>query len=296
MNESYNGSTGLATHDLPFEGKTVTAYMFRARLTWIAFNVGDALGYENEGKTLPDHVRRVWNDELVEGVDFAVLTGEELREFRGLLDVTVKTTVSRAPHLMVLYESGLDLVCLKTEKPLGKKLRRMIAEEVLPRLRRGEPILPAKPSPEDPIREMEVGSRYLETIRATIAQMSSAVSAEAKDAILANALAKASSTRVAPLLPQLPAGEWLRPEEIARRATKELGWEVFGANVGRAITALGLRGDKEHCRTVMDQKAHADGQVEAHMYDEYAVGRIIEHVAANPPKRAKKVGTSEASP
>jgi prophage antirepressor-like protein len=301
MNEIYADSPALASHhDLPFEGKRVTAYVFRGRLTWIAINVGDALGYDNGGKDLPDVIRKAWSDEFVEGVDFAVLTGEELKEFKAVMGLTERHSVSRAPALMVLYETGLDLVCLRTERPLGKKLRRMIAEEVLPKLRRGDTILPAGAAapPALPVHviEMQVASQFIEASRGLLALMSPAVSQEAKDAAIANVFAKATGARVVPLLPQLPAGEWLRPEEIARRATKQLGWDVNSSNVGRAITALGLRGDKEHCRTVMDQKSHADGQVEAHMYDEHAVTRIIEHIAANPPKRVKKAQAGEVSP
>jgi prophage antirepressor-like protein len=121
-----------------FEGRHFTAYVFQGRPCVIAAGAGRAIDYADDGKVLPDVIRKHWSDEMEEGKDFAVLTGAALHDFKAILDVIDAASVSRAPNLMVLYESGLYLVCLKTEKPLGKKLRRYLADEVLPALRRGE--------------------------------------------------------------------------------------------------------------------------------------------------------------
>ena len=46
-----------------------------------------------------------------------VLTGEELRDFKALSDATAASAVaSKSSNLTIRYESGFDLVCLKTEK------------------------------------------------------------------------------------------------------------------------------------------------------------------------------------
>lgn len=268
-------------YDLAFEGRTVTAYVFRDRLTWVAAGVGAALDYADDGKTLPAIIRKAWDEEMVEGVDFDVLTGRDLNDFKSMLEAAEQNSAGRsagrASSLMVLYETGLDLVCLKTEKPLGKKLRRMIAEEILPRLRRGEAIVPgAMPAPavSDPTREMEARARLMEAGRAAVAMLSPAVSPEAKDAFLANVMAAATGMRVVPLLPAMPDGQWKRPSEIATMCG------VTSHAVGRAITALGLRGNAEHCKTIMDQKKGSDGQVACYLYDEHAVGLIREHLAS----------------
>lgn len=111
-----------------FEGRAITAYQFRGRTCWIAQDVGRVLTYDDGGwrKTLG-----TWRDELVDSVDIQELKGPELREFLGSVGLTLPNTT----RLSVLFESGLNLVCIKTDKPLGKKLRRFLAEKVLPALR-----------------------------------------------------------------------------------------------------------------------------------------------------------------
>ena len=118
----------------------VRVYLFRDRPCAIAAAVGKALDYAEEGKALPAVIRKHWGDEMIEGKDFAVLSGADLREFKGIVGDTDEKSVSSAARLMILYESGWDLVCIKTEKPEGKRLRRRLAEEVLPKLRRGDPV------------------------------------------------------------------------------------------------------------------------------------------------------------
>lgn len=117
-----------------FEGRPLRAYIFRGRPCWIAQEVGAALGYPRSSfvRALQD-----WADELIAGKDFETLRSADLREFKAIAALGSENDPSRAPSLTILYESGIDLVCLKTEKPLGKKLRRFMADEVMPRLRRG---------------------------------------------------------------------------------------------------------------------------------------------------------------
>ncbi len=122
--------TGLIKFE--FEGKALAAFKFRDRSCMVAQDVGAALGYSPEGfqKSM-----RNWSDELVEGTDYAVLRGDDLKAFRAVGDETVKMTVSpRANSAAILFESGLWLVCLKTERPGGKALRRRLADDVLPAL------------------------------------------------------------------------------------------------------------------------------------------------------------------
>lgn len=171
-----------------FHGHPLSFYMFRGRPCAIAADVGRALEYANEGKALPDVIRKHWAEEMIEGKDFDVLSGSHLREFKALLDVTDAASVSRVPNLMVLHESGIDLVCIKTEKPLGKKLRRFLADEVLPKLRRGEPILPRYADAlsgklEMLLARMASSETAVATLRAELAKVTA--DAEASTALLA---------------------------------------------------------------------------------------------------------------
>lgn len=116
-----------------FNGAAITAYRVRGRECWIAQDVARVLGYEAKGWSKS---WRGWLDELIKGQDFDTLKHRDLNEFKRLLSATVISTVAKTTQLTVLYEPGLNLVCIKTEKPLGKVLRRFIAEKVLPDIRR----------------------------------------------------------------------------------------------------------------------------------------------------------------
>jgi excisionase family DNA binding protein len=129
-----------------FEGNRLPTYNFRGRECWIAADVGRALGYAHEG--LVRVIRKDWADEMIEWQDFEVLTGESLQDFKATGFPPDERSGSRSPqdhersgsrarHLLILYETGLNFVCVKTDKPLGRKLRRFLVERILPELRRG---------------------------------------------------------------------------------------------------------------------------------------------------------------
>lgn len=126
-----------------FEGKELRVYRFRGRPCMLAKDVGEALGYTPDGfsRTL-----RSWEAELKVDSDLSVLRGDDLREFFGGSDAPVDNAGGRISQLTVLFEPALYLVCIKTEKPLGVKLRRFLSDEVLPKLSRGETIAPSAPS------------------------------------------------------------------------------------------------------------------------------------------------------
>lgn len=156
---------------VPFEGREFAIHMFRGKPCVIAKELGEMLGYTVEGfqRTLKN-----WDDELIQGVDVDVLRGDDLREFRDVLEGTAKMAVASASQLTVLYETGFDLVLIKTEKPAGKSLRRLLVTEVLPKLRRGETIAPSAPA----IYRPEMGE--LERARAVRLMNLPAVSAALK--------------------------------------------------------------------------------------------------------------------
>lgn len=122
---------GALAQVFEFKNKPITVYTFRGKLAWVAQDVGAALGYTREGfqSTL-----RSWQDEFITGQDIEVLRGASLKEFFA----TVNPTVAKSStNQTILYESGLNLVCLKTDKPFGRDLRRWFAETVMPAMRTG---------------------------------------------------------------------------------------------------------------------------------------------------------------
>ncbi|WP_437948702.1 hypothetical protein WME98_50125 [Sorangium sp. So ce296] len=145
-----------------FEGHELTTYVFRGRVCVIAAQVGKILDYADDGKKLVDVIRDKWGDEFIAGHDFEVLEGDALRGFKAAAGDTLPGWVSSTARLMVLYESGFDLVFTKTEKPAGRRLRRLLVDEVIPRLRRGEPVLPkAQPAPSTLVDDQESQIRLL---------------------------------------------------------------------------------------------------------------------------------------
>lgn len=173
----HNGTSGLAAVAVAFNGMWVTAYNFRGRICWIAQEVGRGIGYTREGFLA---AFAGWSSELIQGKDFDVLRGDELREFKGLLDAEAKVTSARISQLTILYEPGFYLVCFRTHLALGVKLRRVMADDVMPKLARGEPILP-----QGRLLEAELAEA-----RAQVAQLKAALDAARSIYIPAENLAK----------------------------------------------------------------------------------------------------------
>ncbi len=86
--------------------------------------------------------------ELVDGEDFEVLRGQDLADFKALLEANGLAPFGpRVSNLTIFYESGIWQVCQLSEKPAGKALRRTLSTEVLPKLARGESIAPTPKPP-----------------------------------------------------------------------------------------------------------------------------------------------------
>lgn len=130
-----------------FDGRPVTALPFHGEWRWRADELSLAMGYKH-GRTLVENVRGDWRDDFKEGLDFEILTGAPLAEFKRLFTATVKSgRVDRAPSLMVLRESGLHLALLMAGTETGRRLRRLLADHVLPQLlRTGRVVLPGAPA------------------------------------------------------------------------------------------------------------------------------------------------------
>ncbi len=128
-------------------GAVVTqACTFRGRPCMVGPDLGAALEYTTN--TFTRSTGRWQSDgELVEGDDFEVLRGQDLADFKALLEANgARPFGPRVSNLTIFYESGIWQVCQLSEKPAGKALRRTLSTEVLPKLARGESI-EATPKP-----------------------------------------------------------------------------------------------------------------------------------------------------
>lgn len=121
-----------------FEGHPLTTLEVKGQPAWLAGEVARALGYA-EPRHLSNKIAKDWNDDFVEGTDYLKVTGRDLAQLKGLVAATATSSESidkRAASAIVLLESGLHTVLLRTELPAGKRLRRKLVEEILPQIAR----------------------------------------------------------------------------------------------------------------------------------------------------------------
>ena len=78
------------------------------------------------------HMGKDWSDEFETGLDYQVMKGKDYKDFKRLNEVSE----SNSPSVMLLFEPGVNSVFLKTDKPIGKRLRKFIRSEVLPQINR----------------------------------------------------------------------------------------------------------------------------------------------------------------
>lgn len=124
-----------------FDDRPLNVLSVDGRPAWIARELGEALGYHHGGKHLVNRIREEWASEFIPGHDYAFVSGADLAQLKGLAEPDVIDP--RTASLLLLFEPGLHLVLTKTSKPIGRRLRRFLVDEVLPRLVRGEEPKPA---------------------------------------------------------------------------------------------------------------------------------------------------------
>jgi len=292
----------MTTHALTkvvneFEGAPLSTIIYRGKPHWGAREVGAALGYSRGGKRLATRITGAWSEELAEGRDYVVVTGEDLAELKRLLelgtrevpsrsgDSSTKRVGKRAPNLLLLTESGLHLVLQKTTMPAGVRLRRFLANEVLPQLARTgkyDPEAPeALPAPQQPTKtpaELRLAWAREDRLRRQLehrALRQLVTSLKAREDVPGELVAtyevKATEAALGRELPELlPAvlPGWQSPTQIA----EALG--VTPNRVGRVITALGLRGKAGLSREVVNKARGHAKTVPSWLYSPEAVAMI----------------------
>lgn len=155
-----------------FDGHPITTVEFHGQQVFFVDELATALGYADKGN-LADLLRREWSDEMEEGEEYLVVTNGDIRALEALTGRSDSGSRTESPRgqgkggggarkLIVLTEAGAHLVCIKTEKPAGKRLRRWLAREVLPAIRRTgtyqatETAAPTDPALEERLRRLEL--------------------------------------------------------------------------------------------------------------------------------------------
>ena len=282
------------TRAFEFEGQSVTTYFIDDRPCWLARDVGVLLGYSHGGKRLANKVAGEWAEEFVANTDFLRLDGKLLSSFKLLLEGTDSVPSMTNSSLTVLFESGVNLASMLTRKPLGRRLRRWLAEEVLPALRRtGRYEVPAaehaprvelRQLREERLRMREERLRDQEE-RLVRSGKAGAVREAADRAFAAGAIDEISLAAhyvsaaemvlghaLPGLQPSLPEA-WLTPTQIGER----LG--VSAQRVGLAITALGLRAVQPGIARKVQATTANQKVVESWQYAPAVVEQVRRHLS-----------------
>jgi prophage antirepressor-like protein len=127
-----NNSLSPIVHQ--FHGRQVVQITFNGRPCWLLPLVEAAMDYAPTA--LGSLIRDDWKAEFVAGKHFEVLRGEQLKELRALLDATLPDLVaSKASNITILYQEGLDLIAIKSDKQASRDLRAFLVEKVMPSIR-----------------------------------------------------------------------------------------------------------------------------------------------------------------
>lgn len=132
-----------------FEGKPLRVLSIAGRPAWVAKEVGMALGYEGDGRGFSNMIRSEWSEDLQEGIDFVLFRSMDSMPLNNIDGLN-----NPRGHL-VLFESGIYLASILSKKPAGRRLRRWLADEVLPQIRRTGSFetSSAAPAIESPVQE-----------------------------------------------------------------------------------------------------------------------------------------------
>jgi prophage antirepressor-like protein len=115
------------------------------RPAWLAGDIAEQLGYSRRDR-VGSYLRKEWSEEFEDGVEFTLLAGEALAKLKETPNSVVASSASSA---LVLFEAGVNAVCLLTKKPTGRTLRRFMAREVMPQIARTGSFAAAKTVAED---------------------------------------------------------------------------------------------------------------------------------------------------
>ena len=112
------------------EGLYLTPIRIDEEYYFLPQELGEQLGYKNLSKSISENYK--------ENVDYIVLTGSKLLEFKGLINQSISNGLvgKHSSHQVLLTESGLYAVLLRSNKPFAEKFRVWVTSEVLPSIRK----------------------------------------------------------------------------------------------------------------------------------------------------------------
>ncbi|MGL4656070.1 MAG: BRO-N domain-containing protein [Sarcina sp.] len=115
-----------------FCGIEVYTVLWGGKPCWFATKIAETLDYDDPSKAI-SYCLKV--EEFDIGIDYDVLTGKELREFKDILKENNIDDFKYISKLIIFYEDGLFGFLQFSHKPIGAKLRKWIRKEVKPRIK-----------------------------------------------------------------------------------------------------------------------------------------------------------------
>ena len=126
----------VVVREFAFEGWQLPVFEVGGVPYWIAQQVGAALGYGKDGGELVTSISKNWRDAFVEGDEVLTIRGKKLQNFKRLAGVDGSSPSSHTPSLMLLTESGVTIAAVLSRKLAGKRMRRWLANKVMPQIAR----------------------------------------------------------------------------------------------------------------------------------------------------------------
>lgn len=115
-----------------FNGYKIASVIWKGKACWGAIEIAKFLGYEETSYAIGNCLKV---EKFREGIEYELLKGEDLKEFKSILGSEMSSSIKYAPKLVIFYEPGLYGFLQYTEKPLGVTFRTWIREEVIPQIR-----------------------------------------------------------------------------------------------------------------------------------------------------------------
>jgi prophage antirepressor-like protein len=169
---------------ITFEDRAFTVIDHDGRKAVVARELGDALGYSRTGRRLCNYITGKWSNELTHGRDYLVLGSDGIRALR-YQGAPPDLVSAKARNLTILFESGVHLCLLKSNRPAGVALRRFLADTLFPAIANGD-VFTSKTVPDGTRialakveRDVEIARIGAKVEMARIAQLAQEMHAEA---------------------------------------------------------------------------------------------------------------------
>lgn len=114
---------------VPFEGTTIHVLHLRGRVAFLARELGQAAGHNDNGQAFVTLICREWGASFEEDDDIAQLVGQELDTLKREVPLPADTTTA-----LVLFPSGVDRALERSRARHATSLRGFLHSQVLSRV------------------------------------------------------------------------------------------------------------------------------------------------------------------